>query len=183
MLLASVLQVVSRCISQQVDLLEVLGQLTFSLPEPGDAAYEAKATAAVEALLKDMEVAQVRQAGSQPRGHAHRPQGLPTMRWCQQRDALSAPASRQNLPAAVVTLVVSAGPEPMFLQAAQHCQQWRLLVCGGWRRSERVQCCQTPCSMPWHYQWWLCNTRLYGVRVKTARHAERWRIIYMHVCT
>jgi hypothetical protein len=55
---------VSRCISQQVDLLEVLGQLAFSLPEPGDAAYEAKATAAVEALLKDMEVAQVGEGGS-----------------------------------------------------------------------------------------------------------------------
>jgi hypothetical protein len=53
-------QVISRCISQQVDLLEVLGQLAFSLPEPDDAAYEAKAAAAVEALLKDMEVAQVR---------------------------------------------------------------------------------------------------------------------------
>jgi hypothetical protein len=55
---------VSRCISQQVDLLEVLGQLAFSMPEPEDAAYKAKATAAVEALLKDMEVAQVRQGGS-----------------------------------------------------------------------------------------------------------------------
>jgi hypothetical protein len=53
-LCAAVLQVVSGCISQQVDLLEVLGQLAFSLPEPGDAAYEAKDTAAVEALLKDM---------------------------------------------------------------------------------------------------------------------------------
>jgi hypothetical protein len=64
-LCAAVLQVVTGCISQQVDLLEVLGQLAFSLPEPGDAAYEAKATAAVEALLKDMEVAQVRQGGCQ----------------------------------------------------------------------------------------------------------------------
>ncbi|WIA21748.1 hypothetical protein OEZ85_000912 [Tetradesmus obliquus] len=54
-------QVVSSCISAQVDLLEVLGRLTFSLPEPDDAAYEAKATAAVEALLKDMEVAQLMQ--------------------------------------------------------------------------------------------------------------------------
>jgi hypothetical protein len=57
-------QVVSRCISQQVDLLEVLGQLAFSLPEPDDAAYEATATAAVEALLKDMEVAQVRRTAA-----------------------------------------------------------------------------------------------------------------------
>jgi hypothetical protein len=58
-LFAAVPQVVSRCISQQVDLLGVLGQLAFSLPELEDAAYEAKATSAVEALLKDMEVAQV----------------------------------------------------------------------------------------------------------------------------
>jgi hypothetical protein len=52
-------QVVAHCINQQVDLLQVLGQLAFSLPQPNDAAYEAKATAAVKALLKDMEVAQV----------------------------------------------------------------------------------------------------------------------------
>jgi hypothetical protein len=56
-------QVITRCISQQVDLLEVLGQQAFSLPQPNDADYEAKATAAVEALLKDMEIAEVGRGG------------------------------------------------------------------------------------------------------------------------
>ncbi|WIA42192.1 hypothetical protein OEZ86_009454 [Tetradesmus obliquus] len=55
-------QVFTSCIDQQVDLLEVLGRLAFSLPDADDAAYEAKATLAVEALLKDMEVAQLMQA-------------------------------------------------------------------------------------------------------------------------
>jgi hypothetical protein len=73
---------VSRCISQQVDLLGVLGQLAFSLPELEDAAYEAKATSAVEALLKDMEVAQV----SQPGGGCTA--SWAATRWCQQHAVL-----------------------------------------------------------------------------------------------
>ncbi|WIA42389.1 hypothetical protein OEZ86_008392 [Tetradesmus obliquus] len=54
-------QVVSQCIAQQGDMLHHLGRMCFSLPDKDDAEYERKAKAAVEALLKDMEAAQLLQ--------------------------------------------------------------------------------------------------------------------------
>jgi hypothetical protein len=54
-------QVVSQCIAQQGDMLHHMGRMCFSLPDANDADYERKAKAAVEALLKDMEAAQLLQ--------------------------------------------------------------------------------------------------------------------------
>lgn len=60
-LLLTSAQMVSRCIAQQADMLYHLGRLVFTIPDTGHEEYEQKATAAMAALLKDMEAAQLMQ--------------------------------------------------------------------------------------------------------------------------
>lgn len=54
-------QVVAECLAQQADVLHIFGRFAFTMPDAGDPQYEQKATVAVQALLKDMEAAELLQ--------------------------------------------------------------------------------------------------------------------------